>query len=145
MPSNRHAPSEPSAAPVIPLAAERLTIGRRRIDTARVIITTKTDHVPVVIDEVIQRDDVRIERVPVDRFIDKPAAPRYEGDVLVIPVMEEVIVVTRRLRLIEEVRIDPKVVTGRHRETVPVRRQRIEVERRPVKSQSNPNTTRRKP
>lgn len=145
MSSNRHLPSSASAAEVIPLAAERLTIGRRRVDTARVIVTTKTDHVPVVIDEVIERDDVRIERVPVDRFIDEPAVPRYEGDVLVVPVMEEVVVVTRRLRLIEEVRIDPHVVTRRHRETVPVRRQRLEVDRRPVKSQSKPNTTRRKP
>ena len=139
MSSNRHVPSPASAPQVIPLAAERLTIGRRRVDTARVIVTTKTDHVPVVI------DDVRIERVPVDRFIDEPAVPRYEGDVLVVPVMEEVVVVTRRLRLIEEVRIDPHVVSRRHRETVPVRRQRLEVDRRPVKSQSKPNTTRRKP
>ena len=134
-------PREPQ---VVPLASERLTIGRRRVDVSRVIVTTKTDVDPVVIDEVVERDDIRIERVPVDRFLDEPASPRYEGDILVVPVMEEVLIVTRRLRLIEEVRISPRVISRRHRETVPVRRQRIEVERRAVEGRSKPNNARRK-
>jgi stress response protein YsnF len=50
--------------------------------------------------------------------------------------MEEVPVVTKRLWLVEEIRIQRRVVTRRHRETVPVRRQRVEVERRPVKAMS---------
>ena len=132
------------AHPIIPLARERLTIGRRRVDVGRVIVRTKTEIDRVVVDEVVERDDIRIERAPVDRFIDEPAPPRYEGDTLVIPVIEEVLVVTRRLRLVEEVRITPRVVHRRHRETVPVRRQRVEVERRAT-SGANPTNARRKP
>jgi stress response protein YsnF len=113
-----------------------LKVGRRRVDLARVIVKTKTDVDPVVVDEALERDDIRIERVPMDRFLDEPALPRYEGDVFVIPVMEEVAVVTRRLRLVEEVRIRRAVLGRRHRETIPVRRQRVEVERRPASGAS---------
>ena len=118
----------------IPLARERLKIDRRQVDVSRVIVKTTTETEPVVVDEPIEADDVTIERTPVGRFLDEPALPRYERDVLVIPIMEEVVVVTRRLRLVEEVRIKRRVITRRHQETVPVRRQRLEVTRRPERT-----------
>ena len=136
MSSNRRAQSEAHAPLLIPLARERLKVGKRRIDVARVIVKTRTEIDPVVVDETLARDDVRIQRTPIGRFLERPATPHYEGDVLVIPVMEEVPVVTKRLWLVEEIRIHRRVVTRRHRETVPVRRQRVEVERRPVKAMS---------
>lgn len=136
MSSNRRTHTEAPAPLVIPLARERLKIGRRRVDVARVLIRTTTQIDPVVVDELLKKDDVRIQRTPVGRFIDRPAAPRYDRDVLVIPVMEEVVVVTKRLRLVEEVRIHRGVVSRRHRETVPLRRQRVEIDRRPARGMS---------
>jgi stress response protein YsnF len=132
MSSNRRTQSEAPAPLLIPLARERLKVGKRRVDVARVIVRTTTEVDPVVVDETLAEDEVRVQRTPVGRFLDQPASPRYDGDVLVIPVMEEVVVVTKRLRLVEEIRIHRRVVRRRHRETVPLRRQRIEVERRPV-------------
>ena len=128
---NRRPRSETPAPLIIPLARERLKVGRRRVDVARVIVKTTTEIDPVVVDELLKKDDLRVERAQVGRFIDRPATPRYEGDVLVIPVMEEVVVVTTRLRLVEEIRIHRRVLSRRHRETVPLRRQRVEIERRP--------------
>ena len=115
----------------IPLARERLKLSRRRVDAARVMVKTTTQVDPVVVDETLDADEVTIERTPIDRFVDKPPAPRHEGDTLVIPVLEEVLVVTRRLRVVEEIRIRRRVVTRRHQETVELRRQRLDVERRP--------------
>ena len=133
MSSNRRTHTEAAAPLVIPLARERLKVGRRRIDVARVLIKTTTQIDPVVVDELLKKDDVRIRRTPVGRFIDRPVAPRYDRDVLVIPLVEEVVVVTKRLRLVEEIRIERAVVTRRHRETVPLRRQRVQIERHPEK------------
>ena len=116
----------------IPLARERLSVGRRRVDAGHVTVKTITDVEPVAIDETLRADHVSIERTPVGRFVEEPPAPRYDGDTLIIPVVEEVLVVERRLRLVEEVRIERQVTTRQHRETVPVRRQRLEVTRRPV-------------
>jgi uncharacterized protein (TIGR02271 family) len=115
----------------MPVLRERLKVGRRRVESGRVIARTTTTTEEVPIDEALEADDIRIERVPIGRFVDAPVMPAFEGDVLVIPVMEEVIVLTRRLRIVEEVRIHRRTTVRRHREIVPLRRQTVRIERRP--------------
>ena len=51
------------------------------------------------------REDCDVERVPVKRMIDQPAEIRQDGDTLIIPLMEEVLVVEKRLMLREELHI----------------------------------------
>ena len=51
------------------------------------------------------QDDYDIEHVPVGRIIDAPVAQRQEGETLVLPVVEEVLVYRRKLYLREEIRI----------------------------------------
>ncbi len=58
------------------------------------------------------RNGYSIERVPVNRIVAESPSQRQEGDTLVLPVVEEVIVVEKRLMLREEIRITP------HREQV---------------------------
>ena len=140
---NRRAASEEDAALTIPIVRERLKVGRRRVEAGRAIARTTTTTDEVQIDEALRADDVRIERVPVGRFVDAPVMPGFDGDVLVIPIMEEVVVVTKRLRIIEEVRIHRRTTTQRHRETVALRRQTVRLERRPASRTAGPGTTSR--
>jgi stress response protein YsnF len=58
-----------------------------------------------------------------------PAAIRQEGDTTIYPVMEEVVVVEKRLRLVEEVRVTQRRATRHVREQVALRREEIVVER----------------
>src|SRR5579885_363982 len=51
------------------------------------------------------QDEYEIEHVPVGRVLDAPVAQRQEGDTLVLPVVEEVLVYRRKLFLREEIRI----------------------------------------
>ena len=51
------------------------------------------------------RDDCEVKRVPVRRLIDKPVEPRQEGDTWIVPLVEEVLVVEKRLLLREELHI----------------------------------------
>lgn len=83
---NRRAESE-AAALTVPIVRERLKVGRRRVEAGRVIARTTTSTDEVQIDEEMAADDVRIERVPVGRFVDAPVMPGFDGDVLVIPIM----------------------------------------------------------
>ena len=133
------------ALPSIPIARETLHVGRRRVDTARVRVTTTTEVEPVVIDETLQSEQVTIRRTPIGQFVDEPPAPRYEGNALIIPVVEEVVIVERRLRVVEEVRIERQIGTRRHRETVPLRRQRVEVTRRPAGTGARRNPSKSSP
>ena len=59
---------------------------------------------------------------------------REEGDTIVVPIVEEVLVVERRLFLKEEVSIRRVRSTERHQETVTVRHQEAVVTRLPVES-----------
>ncbi len=51
------------------------------------------------------REDCEVERVQVKRILDQPAEIRQDGDTLIIPLMEEVLVVEKRLMLREELHI----------------------------------------
>jgi hypothetical protein len=63
-------------------------------------------------------DDISVERVPVNRLIDSPPRVREEGDTTIVPVVEEVITVQKRLMLKEEVRITRKRTQVREPRTV---------------------------
>ena len=77
-------------------------------------------------DEPLLRESVQVERVPINRLVAEAPASRQEGDTLVVPILEEVLVVEKRLMLMEEVRItrtrtevhEPQTVTLRSEEAV---------------------------
>ena len=75
---------------------------------AREMRKTVSEDNDVRFDEQLFADEVAIERVPVNRIVDEAPQTRQEGDVLVIPVLEEVVTVQKRLLLKEEVRVHRK-------------------------------------
>ena len=88
--------------------------------------TVHHDH---LIDEALIRERVEIERIAVDRPIDAVPPVREEGDTTVISVVEEVLVLERRLVLKEEIRLRRVRTTEQHRETVMLREQQAVIER----------------
>ena len=75
---------------------------------------------------------VEVERVPVDRIVDAAPAVRQDGDVTIIPVMEEVLVVEKRLVLKEELHVRRRRTQESVEVPVTLRRERVEVERLPA-------------
>ena len=123
---------------VIPVVAEQLEIERRVVDRGRVVITKqveeRTEHVAL---DPLWHDDVDVERVTKGHFVETPPVPRYEGDTLVLPVVEEVLVVEKRLRLREEVRITRRQTqVPAPAQDVTLRTETVRVERL-----ENPSTT----
>ncbi len=108
---------------------ERLDVGRRLRETGRVRVTRRVDAHTEVADEPLRRERVEVERVPIGRYVEAVEAIRDEGGVTVIPVYEEVLVVQKRLRLKEEVRITKRVEEAREPQEVTLRRATVEVER----------------
>lgn len=113
----------------VPLVAERARIGVREVPTGGVRVTRRPRRETVVVDEPLRRDEVVVERVRVNRFVDETPEPRWEGETFVVPVVEEVAVVTRRLRLVEEVRLRRRSVEQRRPQEVTLRREEAVVER----------------
>lgn len=118
---------------VIPLLEEEIAIEKRMIDTARVRIRKRATERVETVATPLRKETVQIERVSVDAWADAHAGPRTEGDTIVIPVFEEVMV--KRLILREEIRITRRVApAGTEPREVVLRREEIEIERIPVDS-----------
>jgi uncharacterized protein (TIGR02271 family) len=113
----------------IPLAREELDISRREVESGRVRVATHVREREELIEQRLRHEHVEIERVPVNRVLDGPVQVREEGDVVVIPVVEEVLVVQKQLVLKEEVRIRRRSVDVPHRQRVALKAEEISVER----------------
>ncbi len=113
---------------VLALHAEELAVAKRRvIRTVRVARETRSRD--ILVEEALTSTGVVIERVPMGRFVDTMPPVRQEGDLTILPVVEEVLVTERRLRLVEEVRIRRVHTTATHVETVKLREQLVVVTR----------------
>ena len=116
----------------VPVIAEQLAIGIRTVDTGRGVRVHKTViEQPVTIDERLGRDEVEIRHVAVDRIVALEEAPanRYEGDTLIVPVLEEVLVVERRVRIKEELHITRVRREEHYQEEVVLKAEQVRVER----------------
>ena len=120
---------------VLPLVEESLLVGKREVETGRVRVSVTTDVQEQVVRETLRSERAEIERVPVGRELaDGEPAPalRQEPDgTVVVPVLEEILVVERRLVLREEIRMRLVAVDEAVEQPVTVRRQRASVERLP--------------
>ena len=123
---------ETVAIQTLPLAREELEVSKHLVPRATIEVRTVTEERPELVDVPVARERVEITRVPVGREVEAAPAIREEGDLTIIPVVEEIIVVERRLRVKEEIHLRRVRSTERHRETVTVRAQTAVVTRIPL-------------
>src|SRR5687768_10621994 len=74
----------------IPLLEERLSISKQQVETGRVRVHVTVEEREEMIREQLQRDDVRVERVPCNVRIAEEPHVRLEGNTTIVPVVEEV-------------------------------------------------------
>ncbi len=116
---------------VMSLAIEDVAVSKRvRRTLVRASRTTSFRDEAVEAD--LNQEQVVIERVTVGRIVDAVPPIRQEGDVTIMPVVEEELVVVRRLVLREEVHLRRVRTIVPHTETVSLRRQTVSVTRTPL-------------
>jgi len=115
---------------VIPVVEEQLEVSRERVETGRVRISKSVESREVVVDDPLKRESVRIEHVPINQVVtgDVPQV-REEGDVTVIPILEERVVTHTELVLVEEVRIHREHSQYHDPQRVTLRKEVVAVER----------------
>ncbi len=116
---------------IIERLEERVVIGKRVVDQGGVRVSTRTEVHPETLRDTVEDMTVEVERVPVGRFVDAAEAPRTEGDLTILPVYEERLVVEKRLFLVEEVHLRRQARSREVEVPVEIRRQVAEVERLP--------------
>ena len=120
------------AAVTIPVIQESLEISTRTVDTGRGVRISKTvAELPFEVSEILHHDEISVLHVPIDRIVAVGEAPasRYEGDTLIIPIVEEVVVVERRLRIKEELHVTTTRREEQYAETVMLKSEQVHVER----------------
>ncbi|HYQ90793.1 MAG TPA: YsnF/AvaK domain-containing protein [Candidatus Competibacteraceae bacterium] len=114
---------------VIPVIAEFLNVAKRSVETGGVRVSKKVEEHEEVIDEPLLHEDVEVQRVAVNRFVEAPMPVRQEDATVIIPLFEEVLVIEKRLLLKEEVHIQRRQTTLRQPQTVTRRSETVVVER----------------
>src|SRR5215207_9091270 len=87
---------------VIPVIQEQATVKKRVIETGKVHVRKQVREYEELVDIPHMQEEIRVQRVPVNRFVDEPPKVRTEGETTIIPVLEERYVVEKRLFLTEE-------------------------------------------
>lgn len=124
-------PNEAAHSLRIPVVQEELHIDKRTVETGRGVRVHKTvTEEAIRIDEPVAQRGLEIEHVPINAWVEGPVpVQRHEGDTLVVPVLEEVLVVEKRLRLKEEIRITAKASYRHASEQAVLRSEQVSVER----------------
>lgn len=130
----------------IPVIAESLRLTRARRETGRVRIHKQVQERQEVVDLPLLRETAEVVRVAINRQVDGPVPIRHDGDTMIIPVLEEVLVVEKRWILREELHV--RVDRSEHHEpqTVTLRSEQVTVENLPTPSrEGSPSPHRREP
>lgn len=121
-------PPETGEKIVLPLHTEDVSVKRRTVKRDVRVRVQSTSHEQLV-DEPLTHEKVEIERIAINRPIDVVPPVREEGDLTIISVVEEILVVERRLMLKEEIHLRRVRTTIRHRETITLHDEEVVVER----------------
>ncbi|MTE00796.1 DUF2382 domain-containing protein [Paracoccus sp. YIM 132242] len=115
----------------LPIIEETVSLTTRKVATGRVRIATRTESVDQVLPAHLSSLDVEVVRVPVGRKIETVPQTTTEGDLTIIPVVEERLVVTRELYLLEEVHVRRVERTETVEIPATTRRQTVQIDRLP--------------
>ncbi len=124
---------------IVPLVAETAAVSKRFRTTGRVRVKVRTETERRMLVEELAGQEIEIERVPRNELIEAIPEVRTENGTTIIPLVEEQLVVEKRLVLVEEVRLHR--VHTKQTVTVPVdlRAERADVEHIEVQPQERPS------
>jgi stress response protein YsnF len=112
----------------IPIIEEEAHVEKRSTaERVRVHMTTETEQ--VLVQDVVSREHIEVTHVPVGREVAVAPPVRTEDGITIVPVLEERLVVERRLFLVEEIHIRKTVHEERVELPAELRRTRVDVER----------------
>lgn len=123
--------SEKSAKVTVPIIEEQVVVGKKVVETARVTLSKKVNESTESFEIPLQQEEIVIKRVPKNELVDTmPAASRYEGDIMIIPVLKEVAVIEKRVMLVEEIHVSKLKTEKTETQEVIVRKEEVNVTRR---------------
>lgn len=114
---------------VIPVIQEELSVEKYVRETGKVRISKRISEHEEIVDEPLFREEVQVERVPVNQFVESLPPVRNEGGIMIIPVVEEQIFIQKRLVLVEELHVRKQTVETHKPQRITLRKEEVNVKR----------------
>lgn len=112
---------------VVPVVAEQLQVDKVEQETGRVAVYIRPEEEKKVVEVEVGQEEVEVERRAVNRVVERAEPPRQEGDVTIVPVYEERLVMEKRLVLKEEIHLRRRHTSRTERREVSLRREQAQV------------------
>ena len=119
---------DPDKTETLELREEQLIAHKELRDLGEIVVRTEVDDVPGRLEVDAYREEVFVEHEPVGEVVSERDKPWTEDNILIVPVYEEQLVVTKRLVLRERIRIRRVGTTERQLFEDTLRRERLVLE-----------------
>ena len=114
----------------VPIIEEFVTLGKKVVETARITVSKTINENTEAYEIPLKQEEIVVKRVPKNELIETmPAPTRYEGDVMIIPVLKEVAVIEKRMMLVEEIHISKVQTEKVETQEVIIRKEEVNVTR----------------
>jgi uncharacterized protein (TIGR02271 family) len=121
--------TEEQEVAAIPLVEERVVVTKREVETGRLRIEVSVEERQNDVPVELSYDEVEIERIKVNKAVSQLPSVRLEGSTTVIPVVEEVVVVEKRLVVVEEIHVRRKSTTETRQIPVALKSEQVRIDR----------------
>jgi uncharacterized protein (TIGR02271 family) len=128
-PSDDYSETERVESARIPVVEEKLKVGVRKEEIGKVRAVKKVHEEDLIVSGPVINQDVQVQRVPLNQYVDKAPRIRHEGNTMIIPVVREEVIVSTRLVLVEEVRITRRQVEETIEKPITIRKEEVVIER----------------
>jgi uncharacterized protein (TIGR02271 family) len=114
----------------IPVVQEDLQVDKQLVESGKVNISKRVVDEDVTVNVPVVHEEVTVEKKVINQYVDTPPpAVRQDGDTTIISVLKEVLVVEKRLMLVEEVHITKKRTETSNPSQETLRREEVTVSR----------------
>lgn len=121
--------TEEQEVAAIPLVEERVSVVKQEVETGRYRIRVAVEERQETVPVELSHDEVEIERVPINQAVTQLPSVRLEGSTTIIPVVEEVMVMEKKLVLVEEIHIRRNTSSEVQQVPVTIRSEQAAIER----------------
>jgi uncharacterized protein (TIGR02271 family) len=122
----------------IPVIAEELAVEIQAIERGRIQVFKRIETREEIVNACSVHENIVVERIPFHRLLESEIPEVLDdGEVLIIPVIEEILITEERPVLKEEIRISKNRVTDTKSEPISLRREIVDIERIEIGSTDN--------
>ena len=103
--TNANTDKKEAISQTIPVIEEHVRVDKKEVYTGKVVISKSVEHHTEPVHVATNHDEVTVTHMPAGYYVEKAPEIRYEGDVMIIPVLKEEAVVIKKIYLVEELHV----------------------------------------